>query len=123
MEVQRLQGNESFITKDGSEIRSIMDFSNSGIKNLTLAQATVKANQSTLWHVHQKSEEIYYILEGRGKMMMGSETEAVETGCAVRIPAGLKHCISNTGDCDLVFLCCCAPGYTHEQTQLFDVKD
>lgn len=41
-------------------------------------------------------------------------------GDAVAIPPGQIHQITNIDATPLVFLCCCAPGYEHEDTVLVD---
>jgi len=73
MEVVNRNGVEPFITKDNSEIREILAPSNSSIKNQSLAEARLTPGQSTDEHFHPKSEEIYYILEGRGRMKVEDE--------------------------------------------------
>ena len=110
----------AFTTKDGSEIRELLAHRNSCIRNRTLAEARLKANQSTEPHHHIKTEEIYYVLEGRGLIRVGRETSSVGPGDAIAIPPGASHQITNTGPGLLRFLCCCAPGYEHDDTVLQD---
>ena len=100
-----------FITQDGSEIRELLSHRNSSIRNQSLAEATLRAGQSTRAHFHPKAEEIYYILQGQGRMRMNGEERLVGPGDAVAIPPGAPHKIFHQGSEDLVFLCCCAPGY------------
>jgi mannose-6-phosphate isomerase-like protein (cupin superfamily) len=49
------------------------------------------------WH-NQDQEEIYFIVEGRGEMCLGEEKQEVQAGQAVKIPPGIFHQLSNTGD-------------------------
>jgi mannose-6-phosphate isomerase-like protein (cupin superfamily) len=118
MDIQNLNGVSAFITKDGSEIRELLAPANSCIRNQTLAEARLPAGGSTTPHHHVKTEEIYYILEGRGLMRVAEETMAVGPGDAVAIPPQASHQITNIGSDLLRFLCCCAPGYQHEDTVL-----
>jgi mannose-6-phosphate isomerase-like protein (cupin superfamily) len=53
-------------------------------------------------------------------MRLGDDWQTVETGDAIAIPPGAIHQIENPGEAPLVFLCCCAPGYEHEDTVLVD---
>jgi mannose-6-phosphate isomerase-like protein (cupin superfamily) len=108
----------AFITKDGSEIRELLAHRNSCIRNQTLAEARLPPGGATTPHRHLKTEEIYYILEGRGSMRIDDETRAVGPGDAIAIPPGTLHQITNTGGSQLKFLCCCAPGYEHDDTIL-----
>jgi mannose-6-phosphate isomerase-like protein (cupin superfamily) len=118
MDVQNIDRVTAFITKDGSEIRELLAYRNSCIRNQTLAEARLPEGLSTTAHLHRQTEEIYYVLEGRGTMRVGEETRAVGPGDAIAIPPGAVHQITNTGSGVLKFLCCCAPGYEHEDTVL-----
>lgn len=118
MEINKRNQIKPFVTKDSSIIRELMNFKNSSVKNLSLAVATLQPGKSTIEHYHEKSEEIYYILEGRGIVKVGEETSDVEKGDAILIPTGSYHKICNNGGEDLVFLCCCSPGYNNEDTKL-----
>lgn len=118
MDIQNLDRVPAFITKDGSEIRELLAYRNSCIRNQTLAEARLEAGTCTTPHHHVKTEEIYFILEGRGHMRVGFETAAVAPGDAIAIPPGASHQITNTGDGLLRVLCCCAPGYEHDDTIL-----
>ena len=116
MEVVNIKSVERFITKDTSQIREIIAPRNSSIKNQSLAEATVAPGKSTDEYYHPRAEEIYYILSGKGRMKIGDESSEIGAGDAVAILPGKRHNIRNTGNADLVFLCCCAPAYTHEDT-------
>ncbi len=116
MKVVRREEVSAFTTKDGSEIRELLAPRNSELRNLSLAEARVEPGGETAEHFHKSSDEIYYILEGEGIMRIEGEERKVRPGDAIAIPAGRKHKIKNDGDRDLIFLCFCAPSYTHEDT-------
>lgn len=118
VDIQNLERVPAFTTKDGSEIRELLAWRNSCIRNQTLAEARLPPGGRTTPHHHVATEEIYYVLQGRGLMRVGQETAAVGPGDAVAIPPGASHQITNTGSETLRFLCCCAPGYEHEDTVL-----
>ncbi|MHC4399482.1 MAG: cupin domain-containing protein [Planctomycetota bacterium] len=120
MDVQNIHQVPAFTTKDGSEIREVLAHRNSCIRNQTLAEARLPAGSSTTPHYHVKTEEIYYLLEGEGQMRVGEEDRRVGPGDAVAIPPGAVHQIANTGSTTLKFLCCCAPGYEHDDTVLIE---
>ena len=111
---------EPFITKDGSEIRELLAHRNSVIRNQSLAEARLRPGASTQEHYHRRTEEIYYITHGRGRMKIENELREVQPGDAIAIPPGLRHKIWNTGTEVLRLLCCCAPAYEHEDTVLCD---
>jgi mannose-6-phosphate isomerase-like protein (cupin superfamily) len=120
MDIQNIDSVPAFITKDGSEIRELLAERNSCIRNQSLAEARLASGLATAPHYHPRSEEIYYILAGTGLMRIAGETRDVGPGDAIAIPPGLPHQITNTGRDVLRFLCCCAPGYEHEDTVLVE---
>ena len=120
MDVHNIDDVPAFTTKDGSEIRELLAHRNSSIRNQSLAEARVAPGQTTTPHYHPRTEEIYYILEGEGRMRIGDEVRRVAPGDAIAIPPGQTHQITNTGREVLKVLCCCAPGYEHEDTVLVE---
>ena len=118
MQVVNRNRSAAFVTKDGSTIRSLLDHTNSSVTNQSLAEATVPPGGATAPHRHPKTEEIYYILSGHGHMQLGNEPLDVGPLDAILIPPATLHTIANTGGDPLVFLCCCAPPYSHDDTLL-----
>jgi mannose-6-phosphate isomerase-like protein (cupin superfamily) len=117
--IKRIQA-EPFITADGSEIRELLAYRNSCIKNQSLAEATLAVGTATTEHYHPLTEEIYYILSGQGRMKIEEDFREVEAGDAIAIPPGQKHKLWNIGSTPLVLLCCCAPAYEHSDTILLE---
>src|SRR5215831_554553 len=97
MDIKNLNDVPEFITKDGSEIRELLAYRNSVIRNQSLAEARLPAGTSTQEHYHPKAEEIYYITHGTGRMRIEGEVRKVKTGDAIAIPPGQKHKLWNTG--------------------------
>lgn len=120
MHVHNLADVPAFITKDGSEIRELLAHRNSCIQKQSLAEARVPPGKSTTPHYHPRTEEIYYILAGSGRMTIDGESRDVGPGDAIAIPPGAVHTITATSDVALRFLCCCAPGYEHDDTVLVE---
>lgn len=118
MDIVNLADAPPFTTKDGSEIRELLAHRNSGLCNQSLAEATVPQGGATQEHYHARTEEIYYITHGSGRMRIGNQERDVNPGDAIAIPPGLRHKIWNQGDGPLRLLCCCAPAYEHSDTFL-----
>lgn len=118
MDIINIADATAFITKDGSEIRELLAHRNSCIKQQSLAEARLPPGASTTPHYHPKTEEIYYILNGFGRITIDNETRDARPGDAIAIPPGAIHTITNPGSETLQFLCCCAPGYEHADTIL-----
>ena len=120
MDIINRADTKPFITKDSSEIRELLAYRNSSIRNQSLAEATIAVGTSTQEHYHPKSEEIYYILQGSARMKIDGELREVGPLDAIAIPPGARHKIWNTGDVPLVLLCCCAPGYENDDTVMVE---
>ncbi len=122
MDVKNLKEVLAFTTKDGSEIRELLAYRNSAIRNQSLAEARIPIGGSTLEHFHPRAEEIYFITDGSGKMRIENETRDVNIGDAIAIPPGAKHKIWNTGKNVLRLLCCCAPAYEDADTIITETE-
>ena len=116
MEIVNRRDAAPFITKDTSEIREILAPRNSSIRRQSLAEARLLPGKSNEEHVHPQTEEIYYVLKGRGRIRIDGEERDIRPGDGIVILPGKLHKTWNTGKSDLVFLCCCVPAYTHEDT-------
>jgi mannose-6-phosphate isomerase-like protein (cupin superfamily) len=42
-------------------------------------------------HYHKRTTEVYYILEGKGKLELEDESVDVKPGMTILIPAGVRH--------------------------------
>jgi len=116
MDIKNLNEVPAFITKDGSEIRELLAHRNSVIRNQSLAEARVAVGGSTQEHYHSRTEEIYFITAGKGRMRVEEEVAEIKVGDAIAIPPGKRHKLWNTGNETLKLLCCCAPAYEHSDT-------
>lgn len=108
----------NYITKDGSSICELMHPSVHKNANQSLAQASVPINTETQLHFHKLSEELYYIQQGNGLMTLANEQFPVEAGDTICISPNQHHKIKNTGKEVLLFLCCCSPAYSHDDTYI-----
>lgn len=111
---------QAFTTKDQSEIRELMHPQLHSNQKQSLAEAIVKAGQITTLHQHKQTEELYYILEGTGRMTLAEQEFKVGPGDTICIQPGTPHRIKNTGNNDLRFLCCCSPAYSDADTELLE---
>ena len=112
----------AYQTRDGSEIRELMHPDVHGathaVASQSLAEATVAPGQRTAPHRHLRSEELYHITAGIGRMTLGERYFEVAAGDTVCIPPATMHCIENIGATPLRLLCMCAPAYSHTDTHL-----
>jgi len=53
-------------------------------------------------------------------MILGSEEFEVRKGNSICIVPRTQHRIQNAGNTPLKILCCCAPAYSHEDTEILE---
>ena len=110
MDVGNLDAAVPFTTRDGSTIREVLH-----TPAQSLAEATLRPGQATDRHYHAASEEIYFFLEGGGRIEVDDVERDVVPGDAVLIPPGSWHRLT-AGEAGARFLCVCAPPYAHDDT-------
>jgi len=60
------------------------------------------------WHNHM-NEEVYFIIEGKGEICLGTERQEIHAGQMVYIPPNEFHQLTNIGDSPLRMMYCYAP--------------
>ena len=74
----------------------------------------VEINHAKL-HYHALTDEIYYIIDGTGSMILDDQEIEVHKGVVVYVPRGVKHkAIGNLN----VLLVCIPPGVLHDVHEL-----
>ena len=63
----------------------------------TVGLATTLPGKSNPVHFHPNCEEILHVLSGQGIHSIEGRTVALKAGMTIRIPAGAKHNLVNTG--------------------------
>jgi mannose-6-phosphate isomerase-like protein (cupin superfamily) len=76
----------------------LIDPENSPSKNLTMGYTVIYPTGKTTGHAHDDMEEVYYILSGKGKMLIGEEEFPIQGGDAFYVPFGQYHVTYNTGN-------------------------
>lgn len=118
MLVKDLRVCKEVIAGDGSLLKEILNPHKEEIGiNYSLAHAVVKPGITTLSH-SLKSSEVYYILQGKGEMVVDNIKEKVSAGCVIFIPPNSMQRIKNIGRTDLVFLCIVDPAWKKEDEQV-----
>ncbi len=112
MIIKSLQGTAGFKAGDTSFLREFLHPAKEPLDiGYSLAHAEVGPGEKPLPH-RLKSAEVYYVLEGRGLMHIGSEKAEVVAEEAVYIPPGQVQFIENLGPGRLAFLCIVDPAWT-----------
>lgn len=92
-----VKDNETYLLKD-----------NRSLSKLVLSSTKLYRGQSTRGHRHEGQEEVYFFVQGYGKMIVGRETDEpfdVGPGDIVIIPDGAFHRVINDGEMNLIFNC------------------
>ena len=86
---------------------------NSSTKNLSIQISSVPIGSGQPIHAHGP-EQCYYVVKGKGLVIIENETKEVSSGDAIYIPSNKKHGIKNTGDEVLEYLTANSPVFTKE---------
>lgn len=82
-----------------------------GTTNLWMGISEVHVGSTSNLHAHDDTEEIFYVVSGRGAIRVGDEREAIEPGSCVYVPIGYSHQLINTGDETLKVVCAASPPF------------
>jgi mannose-6-phosphate isomerase-like protein (cupin superfamily) len=69
-----------------------------------LHETSVMPNSTIGYHKHSGNEEIYYVIEGKGLMVVDGEERIIGPGDAVITYSGSSHGLKNIGDKNLKIL-------------------
>lgn len=83
---------------------------NTQLKNLILSSTNLKPGQHTRGHNHEGQEEVYFFVNGTGKMEIDDDTFDVREGDVVLIPDGAFHRVYNTSETDALYFVCVFDG-------------
>jgi mannose-6-phosphate isomerase-like protein (cupin superfamily) len=75
----------------------LVDPKSSPSKNLQMGLTVVYADGKTTGHSHADHEEVYYVIQGRGRMVVGDSEYDIKAGDALYVPFGEFHTTFNTG--------------------------
>jgi len=87
----------------------------------SLAHATVPAGMTTLAH-RLRTSEVYFIIQGQGRMHINNEISELGPNDTVYIPPHATQYISNTGEQDLTFICIVDPAWREEDEEVLEAK-
>ncbi len=92
-------------------------FSPEGLQKLNLFQTPrffadvycLEPEQEQKAHAHEGSDKVYVVLEGRARVRVGDEEQALGPNQAALAPSGMPHGVHNPGPERLVLLVFMAP--------------
>lgn len=95
----------SMATRTHGDIEAEVDPKFQCLKSITyVSLAKLQPSLSYEPHEHRDHEEIYYIINGSGHIMIGGETAPFRDGDIIYIPEKAVHSITNDGNAMVEFL-------------------
>ena len=74
-------------------------------------------------HCHPHGEEVIYIIQGSGRVLVAGEVSPVRAGSVVLFPQGAVHMLHNTVTEEMKVVCFFAPGTKLDNYKFFDEID
>ena len=74
-------------------------------------------------HSHPNGEEVIYIIQGSGRVLVAGEVRPVTAGTAVLFPQGAVHMLHNTGNEEMKVICFFAPATGLDNYRLHEGVD
>jgi mannose-6-phosphate isomerase-like protein (cupin superfamily) len=109
-----------FTANDDTALREILHPGNEDLAlRYSFAHARLAPGKTSLLHV-LKSVEVYYVLEGSGRMEIDGESRRVGVGDTVYIPPGSRQRIESLGRDALEFLCIVDPAWRSEDETVIE---
>ena len=121
MRIRKLSDCREIIAGDKTRLRELAhpDRGYTFDGRYSIAHAIVAPGKSSIRH-RLATDEVYYIIEGRGEMHVDDESAVLESGDLVEIPPGSVQWIRNLGETDLVFLCIVDPAWRAEDEEILE---
>lgn len=112
--------NISELVNPGVVSRQLLNPDNSSSKRITITEVHVEPGACQPRHSHKESEQVWYALKGRGKLLLADEQErGFSAGDVARFSDGDVHGLLNCGDTEFIYLSVTAPpihfGYAYRE--------
>jgi quercetin dioxygenase-like cupin family protein len=105
----------------GRSLQWIVTKDNTNAQHCTMCVIHVQPGETVRpAHSHPNGEEVIYILQGSGRVMIEGVVEAVHEGCAVLLPQGSVHMLQNNGAKEMKVVCFFAPPSDLSNYRLFE---
>lgn len=109
---------------EGRHLRWVATKENTGAQYCTLAIIRMAPHsRARPAHSHPEGEEIIYILNGHGRVLIDGKVEPVKAGCAVLFPRGAVHMLENLSGEEMKVACFFAPPAGFENYKMFEDVD
>lgn len=105
----------------GRRLRWVVNGDTTGAKYCTMCMIEVQPGETVRpAHSHPNGEEVIYIVQGSGRVMIEGVAEPVKSGCAVLFPQGKIHMLQNSGKELMKVACFFAPPTSLDNYKFFE---
>ena len=107
------------LSNPGVISRQLINPENSESERVTITEVHLDIGASQPRHKHDTSEQIWYAVQGSGKLLLADEKEMIfKAGDVVRFADGDIHGLLNDGDTEFIYISVTSPpidfGYAYE---------
>ncbi len=112
--VKHLNQCKTIIANDGCHLKELLHPRNDPVDlPYSFSVAVLEAGKSTYPH-YLKQSEVYFILEGEGRLHIGNACFQLTKGSTARVPPKQEQWLENTGQSDLRFIVIVSPPWQAE---------
>jgi len=86
--------------------------------DMSVIQERVPAGGAEMMHYHETARQFFYILEGRGTMVLEDREITLENGKGIEIEPMVKHQFTNNSQADVHFLVISVPSTRGDRVNL-----
>jgi mannose-6-phosphate isomerase-like protein (cupin superfamily) len=86
--------------------------------DMSVIQERVPAGGAEVMHYHETARQFFYILEGRGTMVLEDREITLENGKGIEIEPMVKHQFTNNSQADVHFLVISVPSTRGDRVNL-----
>ena len=98
------------LVNPGVVSRQLLNPENSASERVTITEVHLERGATQPRHTHDASEQIWYAIQGAGKLLLANDEEKeFKAGCVVRFADNDIHGLKNDGDTEFIYLSVTAP--------------
>lgn len=110
------------LSNPGVVSRQLINPENAKSERVTITEVHLEVGASQPRHKHDDSEQIWYAIQGCGKLLLADEKERLfKAGDVVRFAENDIHGLLNDGDAEFVYISVTSPpidfGYAYEEKE------
>ena len=116
------------LANPGVVSRQLINPDNSKSERVTITEVHLEVGASQPRHKHDTSEQIWYAIQGVGKLLLSDEKEMIfKAGDVVRFADNDIHGLFNDGDTEFVYISVTSPpidfGYAYNESSIHTLND